>query len=362
MSEKRFRLRELGLKVGKLNIGKLNSITDVPGVKVGHYTIIEGEGALIPGKGPVRTGVTVIIPHQGNIFKEKIVASSFVMNGYGKAIGLPQIQELGSIESVIALTGTLNIPLVADALIDYHLEENPDIGIKTSTINVVVGECNDGYLNDMQGRHVRKEHVIEAIKNASSNVEEGAVGAGTGMVSFGYKAGIGTSSRKIVVEGEEYILGVLVLSNFGRKKDLTILGQKFHHEHETDESESKEKGSIMVVVATNTPLNSRQLQRIAKRAPLGITRTGSFVSWGSGDIIISFTTANKLLHDRKDHKFETEITNETSKLFNFLLKATVEATEEAILNSLLKANTMKGRDDKKIEAISIEKIKKILVS
>ncbi|MCG3222130.1 MAG: P1 family peptidase, partial [Candidatus Heimdallarchaeota archaeon] len=283
MSEERFRLRELGLKVGDLEIGKLNSIADVPGVKVGHHTIIEGEGVLTPGKGPIRTGVTVILPHQGNIFREKVVASSFVMNGFGKTIGLPQIQELGTIESIIALTGTLNIPKVADALIDYHLEKNPDIGIKTSTINIVVGECNDSYLNDIQGRHVRKEHVFEAIKNASSNVEEGAVGAGTGMVSFGYKSGIGTSSRKIVLDDEEFFIGVLVLSNFGHKKDLTILGQKYHQEHESIDSESKEKGSIMVIVATNAPMNSRQLQRIAKRAPLGISRTGSFVSWGSGD-------------------------------------------------------------------------------
>ncbi|MHA2309258.1 MAG: DmpA family aminopeptidase, partial [Candidatus Heimdallarchaeaceae archaeon] len=333
MSKERFRLRELGLKVGDLEIGKLNSITDVPGVTVGHHTIVEGEGVLTPGKGPIRTGITVILPHQGNIFREKVAASSFVMNGFGKTIGLPQIQELGTIESIIALTGTLNIPKVADALIDYHLEKNPDIGIKTSTINVVVGECNDGYLNDIQGRHVRKEHVFEAIKNASANVEEGAVGAGTGMVAFGYKAGIGTSSRRIVFEDEEFVVGVLVLSNFGHKKDLTILGRKYHQENESIDSELKEKGSIMVIIATNAPMNSRQLQRIAKRAPLGISRTGSFVSWGSGDIIISFTTANKILHDRKDHKFEIDIINETSNLFNFLLKATVEATEEAILNS-----------------------------
>jgi D-aminopeptidase len=362
MSDKRFRLRELGLEVGNLETGKLNSITDVPGVTVGHHTIIEGEGALTPGKGPKRTGVTVILPHQGNIFREKVPASFFILNGFGKTIGLVQVQELGTIESIIALTGTLNIPIVADALIDYHLQDNPDIGIKTSTVNVIVGECNDGYLNDVQGRHVKKDHVFEAIRNASSNVEEGNIGAGTGMVAFGHKAGIGTSSRKITIENEEYLLGVLVLSNFGYKKDFTILGKKYYQESETAESIQKEKGSIMVIIATNAPLNSRQLERIAKRAPMGISRTGSFASNGSGDVIISFSTANKILHDNKEHKLSIDIINENSKLFNFLLKATVDATEEAILNSLLKAKTMKGRDNKIIEAISIKRIKKLLIS
>jgi D-aminopeptidase len=359
MSEERFRLRELDLKVGNLEVGELNSITDVPGVRVGHYTLIEGEGKLIPGKGPIRTGVTVIIPHEGNIFREKVPASFFIMNGYGKTIGLVQVQELGTIESIIALTGTLNIPLVADALIDYHLQDNPDIGIKTSTVNVIVGECNDGFLNDVQGRHVKKEHVFKAISNASVSVEEGCVGAGTGMVAFGHKAGIGTSSRKIITENGEYVLGVLVLSNFGWKDDFTILGKKYYQENSELEKKDKEKGSIMVIVATNAPLNSRQLNRIAKRAPLGISRTGSYASWGSGDIIIAFSTGNKILHDRKEHKFETKIINENSKIFSFLLKATVESTEEAILNSLLKAETMKGRDDKIIEAISIEKVMKL---
>ena len=358
MFEERCRLRDLGLQVGTLDTGVLNTITDVPGVKVGHCTIIEGEGKLQPGKGPIRTGVTVILPHNGNVFREKVRASSFVLNGYGKTIGLVQINELGYIESLIGLTSTLNVSIVADALIDYHLKENPDIGISTNSIGVVVGECNDGYLNDLQGRHVKKEHVFKAIETASKNMEEGCVGAGTGMTAFRLKAGIGTSSRKISTEDAEYFVGTIVLSNFGHKKELTILGKKYYGESDK-ELDVKEDGSIIIVVATNAPLNSRQLNRLAKRAAMGLSRTGSYSSYGSGDIIIAFSTANKINHDNKDEIFQTTTLNESTKLFNQLLKATVDATEEAILNSMLTSHTMKGRDDRVIEAISIEKIKEM---
>jgi D-aminopeptidase len=350
----RRRLRDIGIKIGSLLIGKYNSITDVPDVKVGHCTIIKGEGNLTPGKGPIRTGVTVILPHKGNIFREKVRASSFILNGYGKTIGLAQLEELGNIESYIGLTNTLNIPIVADALLDHHIKENPDIGITTSSINIVVGECNDGYLNDIQGRHVKKEHVIQAINNASEYVEEGCVGAGTGMIAFGYKGGIGTSSRIIVSKDNSFVLGALVLANFGHKNDLTINGKKFHKE--SNIKQNKEHGSIMVIIATNAPLNNRQLARIAKRAPLGIARTGGFGSWGSGDFIIAFSTANKIKHDNKQELIEMVIVNETTKVFNNLLKATVETTEEAILNALCKAASMTGRDNHTIEALPIENL------
>ncbi|NHK31573.1 MAG: P1 family peptidase [Asgard group archaeon] len=351
----RCRFRDLGFSIGDLETGKRNSISDVPGVKVGHCTIIEGNGKLIPGEGPIRTGVTIIIPHEGNIYREKVRASSFILNGYGKTTGLVQVEELGTIESYIGLTNTLNIPLVTDALIDYHLEENPDIGISTSSINVVVGECNDGYLNDIQGRHVKKEHVLEAIDNASVDVDEGCVGAGTGMVTYGYKGGIGTSSRIIKTDNGYFVIGVLVLANFGHRNDLTIAGKKIHQKDEAIK-QKKDHGSVMVIIATNAPLNSRQLFRITKRAPMGLARTGSFASWGSGDIMIAFSTANKINHNEKDELFDMTIVNETSKLFNGLLKATVEATEEAVLNALCKAITMKGRDDHIIEAFPYEKI------
>ena len=356
MTEPRKRLEEIGHKLGILPRGELNLISDVPGVTVGHSTIIEGEGKLIPGEGPIRTGVTIIKPHQGNVYREKVRAASYVFNGFGKTIGLVQVDELGSIESYVALTNTLNVSLVADALIDYHLQENPDIGISTTTINVVVGECHDGKLNDIQGRHVKKKHVFEAIESADRVFKEGSVGAGTGMSALGYKGGIGSSSRRIEDQGSTYHLGALVLSNFGMKGDLTILGKKI------DESsdEEREKGSIMIILATDAPLNSRQLRRLAKRAPLGLSRTGSFGSHGSGDVIISFSTSNKIDHDNKDSLLVRAIVNERTTLFRNLLRAVVETTEEAVLNSILKAETVVGRDNNKSEAISIEKVKKRL--
>ncbi len=360
--EIRPRFRDLGYTVGDLEIGKLNSITDVPGVKVGHCTIIEGNSRLIPGKGPVRTGVTVILPHEKNVYREKVRAGYFVLNGYGKTTGLVQVQELGCIESYIGLTNTLSIPAVTDALIDFHIEENPDVGISTSSINVVVGECNDGFLNDMQGRHVKKEHVFHAIENASRNVEEGCVGAGTGMSLFGYKGGIGTASRVVIEKTAEYVVGVLVLTNFGHRKDLTILGKKLHKEGMKQVTKTQHHGSVMVIIATDAPLNNRQLTRLAKRAPLGLARTGSFASWDSGDIIITFSTTNRIRHDENAATINMSIINESTKLFSSFLKAVVEATEEAVLNSLCKATSMTGRDDNYVEAISIEKIKELLES
>ncbi len=357
MNEERRRLRDLGFQVGNLPTGKFNLITDVPGVLVGHSTIIEGEGQMIPGEGPIRTGVTIIKPHSGNVYREKVRASSYVFNGFGKTIGTVQIEELGSIESYIALTNTLNVPKVADALIDYHIEKNPDIGIDTTTINVVVGECHDGKLNDIQGRHVKKEHVYEAIETAGEVFVEGSVGAGTGMTALGYKAGIGSSSRMIIEEDLTYHLGILVLSNFGMKGDLTILGKSID---ETKEVGERPKGSIMVILATDAPLNNRQLHRLAKRVPLGISRTGSFGSHGSGDVVIAFSTSNKVDHDNKQPIIEMKIINERTKLFRNLLRAAVETTEEAIINSILMAETIVGRDNNKIEAIPIEKVKEKL--
>ena len=354
----RMRFRDLGYVVGQLEIGKLNAITDVQGIKVGHSTIIEGNGKLIPGKGPIRTGITVILPHEGNIFREKVRASAFVLNGYGKTIGLVQIEELGYIESFIALTNTLNVPLVADALIDYHLKENPDIGITTSSINVVVAECNDSYLNDIQVRHVKRKHVLKAIENASEIVEEGGIGAGTGMTCFGFKGGIGTSSRIVKGKNKIYTLGILVLTNFGIQNDLTILGKQFATQKK--QKEEQNHGSVIIILATDAPLNSRQLTRLAKRVPMGLARTGSFASWGSGDIVIAFSTTNKVIHDSKEETFSLEIVNEQTKLFNDLLKGTVEATEEAVLNSLCKAESMEGRDKNFREALPLDQLKKLL--
>ncbi len=355
---KRSKLHELGFQVGILERGEKNSIADVPDVTVGHSTIIAGEGELKPGFGPVRTGVTIIKPHSGNVYRRKVRASSYVFNGYGKTIGLVQVEELGNIESYICLTNTLNIPKVAETLIQYHVDENQDIGVDTSTINIVVGECHDGFLNDIQGRHVQKIHVLEAIESATSDFEEGSIGAGTGMSALGFKGGIGSSSRIIKTEDREYVLGTLVLSNFGRKNDLTILGRKFITQ--TEEEPKKDDGSIIIVIATNAPLNARQLNRLAKRAPMGLAKTGSYGSHGSGDVVIIFSTENKIDHDSTDQTISMETVNENTKIFRDLLRAVIESTEEAILNSLLMATTVIGRDNNKKEAISIEKVKEIL--
>lgn len=261
MSNLRPRAREIGITIGALETGRQNSITDVADVKVGHFSLISGEGKLTPGMGPVRTGVTMILPHGRNLFQEKVIAAAYVINGFGKSIGLPQIIELGNLETPIALTNTLNVGIVADALIDVMLEKNEDIGVTTGTVNPVVGECNDGFLNDIRGRHVKKEHVFEALKKATQQgegrPEEGSVGAGVGMTAFNFKGGIGTASRKLPAEIEKYTLGALVLSNFGSKQDLVIDSVPVGQELVTSEKKHKpDGGSIIVIIATDAPLNS----------------------------------------------------------------------------------------------------------
>jgi len=255
MNPERPRGREMGITLVRMETGPLNAITDLPGVKVGQVTLIEGEGELVPGQGPVRTGVTIIVPHYGNLFQEKVIGAVYAINGFGKCIGFEQVRELGTIESPIALTNTLNVGLVADALVGWALKQNPSIGVSTSTINPVVGECNDGYLNDIRGRHVRQGQVWQAIEKASTGpVAEGAVGAGTSMTCYGFKGGIGTASRK----HNGFTLRVLVVSNFGRRRQLVIDGVPVGYElRDWPGSESPDGGSIMVVVATDVPLTVR---------------------------------------------------------------------------------------------------------
>ena len=294
---KRKRARDLGIIIGSLNPGEANSITDVPGVLVGHTTLIKGEGKLIPGKGPIRTGVTAIRPHEGNLFRDPVVGAVHIINGYGKAVGLAQLMELGRIETPILLTSTLNVGIVEDAVTQYVIDHNPQTGISKTTPNPIVAECHDGYLNDAQGRHVRQSHVFEAINQASTNVEEGCVGAGTGMMAYGYKSGIGTASRKMAPKQGGYIIGSLVVPNCGRKGDLIINGTQINQMLTQPSSDSRtlhspEGGSIVVIIATNAPLSSRQLVRLAHRAVIGIGRTGSVVSHGRGDFVIAFSTAH----------------------------------------------------------------------
>jgi len=364
--EERPRARDIGIETGIFKPGPFNAITDVKDVKVGQVTLIEGEGALVPGKGPVRTGVTAILPHGGNLFNEKVPAAAFVLNAFGKSTGLQQVNELGNLEVPIVLTNTLNVPLVADAVIQWSLEKNPVIGIKTGTVNPVVGEVNDGTLNDIQGRHVTKEDVFQAINSAKSGpVEEGTVGAGTGSTCMSFKGGIGTSSRVLPEKLGGYTVGVLVQTNFGgslmingapvgREMGKYDFSQYFPYEipptHNLD-------GSCMVVVATDAPLDQRQLERVTKRVALGLARTGFYSSNGSGDFFIAFSTAQRVPHNTGLTLDTTVVANDS---MSSIFQATVEATEEAVINSILKATTVVGRDGNTREAIDIQKLESIL--
>lgn len=356
------RLRDIGVMIGNMAPGPYNAITDVPGVKVGHVTLIEGYGPLVPGKGPVRTGVTAIIPHEGNLYREKVPAAVHVINGYGKSMGLAQVTELGNIETPILLTNTLNVGLVADALIEYMLEQNPEIGVAAGTVNPIVGECNDGYLNDIRGRHVRHEHVFQALRTARSGpVPEGAVGAGTGMSAFEFKGGIGTSSRALPAELGGFTVGILVLSNFGYRGELKVDGIPVGLEIAAEEPGKRdEDGSIMVVLATDAPLSSRQLLRVAKRAGIGIARTGSTAAHGSGDFVIAFSTANREYAYPDRMIYASERIVEDGKYLMPFFQAAIDATEEAIINSVFRAETVTGRDNHRRLGIPIDQVVEIL--
>ncbi len=356
------RARDIGIDVGILRPGPWNAITDALGVMVGHVTLVEGEGRLVPGRGPVRTGVTVILPHDGNLFDEKVPAAAYVLNGFGKSIGLHQVNELGNLETPIALTNTLNAPIVADAVIEWSIKHSPEIGIGAGTVNPVVGEVNDGNLNDIQGRHVRKQNVFEAIANAKSGaVEEGSVGAGTGSVCMGWKGGIGTSSRVLPPKRGGYTVGVLVQTNFGGV--LTVNGAPVGRElgryarSEDFPYEMREDGSVMVIVATDAPLDQRQLERLAKRAGLGLARTGFYSSNGSGDFFIAFSTARRIPHDSLLTLKAEEVSNDA---MSPLFLAVVEATEEAVINSMLRATTVIGRDGRMVDAIDIDQLLEVM--
>lgn len=338
------RAREAGVVAGVLPTGRLNAITDVKGVKVGHVTLIEGEN--------VRTGVTAVLAHSGNLFKEKVPAAVYVGNGFGKLIGFTQVEELGNIETPILLTNTLNAPLVADGLIEYMLSLPGNE--KVISINPVVGETNDGMLNDIRSRHIRHKHVREAIEKASDGpVAEGSVGAGTGTVCFGFKGGIGTSSRVLPKSQGGYTVGVLVQTNYGGT--LTINGAPVGGELAGTKEEEKEGGSCMIVVATDAPLLHRNLKRLAKRATLALGRTGSVMSGGSGDYVIAFSSSESLRLRAGSSKKNLPKELANSKMTP-LFAAVIEATEEAIYNSLFKATTMTGKDGHKVEALPIDKV------
>lgn len=331
------RIRDYGVTIGSLEPGANNLITDVNGVKVGHVTLDDGN---------VKTGVTAVLPHEGNIYKEKVLASSFVLNGFGKTTGLIQIEELGTIETPIIMTNTLSVGAAYDALVEYMLQGNDDIGLTTGTVNPVICECNDGYLNDIRGRHVQKEHVFKSIKNADSLFEEGAVGAGVGMSCYELKGGIGSSSRVFNIGDSDFTLGALVLTNFGTKKDLLIDGIKAGEIISSgQDGYVKDQGSIIVIIATDAPLSERQLKRVVKRASVGIIRTGSYIGSGSGEIFIAFSTSNKIRHYEDEGITTLKMLNENN--IDIVFRAAAEATEEAVLNSLVCSNAVTGRDGNK---------------
>ena len=360
------RLRELGIAIGQYQPGRLNAITDVAGVKVGHRTLISGEGPLKPGEGPVRTGVTVIIPRD-DVWHQKVPAGAFVLNGTGEMTGLAWVAESGFLEYPIALTNTLNVPRVANGVMSWMIRQYPEIGITDDTLTPVVAECDDSRLNDSQGRHVSEQDVIAALDGASNgSVQEGTVGAGTGMVSYGFKGGIGTSSRQLSDKEGGYTVGVLVNANHGRRPELIVngipVGKRYDPPVQMSEAliPAQSEGSIIIVIATDAPLDSRQLTRLAKRAALGLARTGSTARHGSGDFMLAFSTANIIPHYPKEPTFP--MTHLADTHLNPLISATVEATEEAILNALTMATTVVGRDDHRAEAIDLSRLTSLLQS
>lgn len=316
---------------GNWHKGAKNLITDVPGVKVGHVTLCSGE---------INTGVTAVLPHDGNLFLDKVMASASVLNGFGKSTGLMQIGELGTIETPIIMTNTLSVGTAFSGLTKYMLAQNADIGVTTGTVNCVVTECNDGILNDIRGMHVKEEHVFQAIEAADTIFEEGAVGAGTGMYCLGVKGGIGSSSRIVPVDGKEYTVGALIMSNFGVPGNLVIGGERVGRKIKAIKAAEKDQGSIIILIATDLPLNERQLKRTANRAAVSLARTGSFMGGDSGDVAIAFTTANRIPHYSETNLLEMKMFYDEN--IDMVFEAAVEAVEESIISSLYHARSLTG--------------------
>jgi D-aminopeptidase len=338
----RRRLRELGYAVGRFPPGERNALVDVPGVLVGHRTLNEGER--------LRTGVTAILPHGGNLYAEKVLGACHVVNGYGKAAGLSQLAELGTVESPILLTSTLSVGPVWEGGLRHVLDRNPDAARDRDTVNVVVGECFDGWLSDARALAVRAEHALEAIASAAPDeVSEGAVGAGTGTTCFGYKAGIGSASR--LAGG--HALGCLVCSNYGARRDLHLLVGPREAAQPVAEPPSQ-GGSIMIVLGTGAPLSERQLGRLARRAAFGLGRAGSFAANASGEYVIAFSTASRVPHRDDSGELELPLLRDDSPALRDLFEAAGEVVHEAVLNSLCSADAMTGRDGHRVEAFPYE--------
>lgn len=361
----RKRARDLGIRIGRFEPGPLNAITDVAGVRVGHTTLIHGEGKLVPGKGPVRTGVTAIIPTE-NVFLDRVIGGSFVLNGAGEVSGLTQVQEWGLLETPILLTDTMSVGKVSDATVKWMTRRFPGIGTEYDVVIPIVGECDDSFLSDVVGRHIRSEHVYAAIERAASGpVPEGSVGAGTGMVTCDFKAGIGTSSRLVPRgDGTHDTIGVLVLSNFGVCRNLRVdgvpVGELLEPEFAHIAKRTYSYGSIICVVATDAPLLSHQIGRLCKRAALGIGRTGSYAAHGSGEIIVGFSTANKVPRSTGSMTHDLHVLLDVALGGHY--EAVIEATEEAILNSLCMAADMYGADGHFAPGLPLDRVAEIMAA
>lgn len=341
------RARDLGIVIGVLPTGTFHTITDVDGVKVGQITLSEGDD--------IRTGVTAIVPHGGNIFQQKVPAAIYIGNGFGKLAGYSQVEELGTMETPIILTNTLNVPTASDAIVDWTLGQGGNENVRS--VNPVVGETNDGFLNEIRGRHVKKEHLLNALAQAGTGkVAEGNVGAGTGTVCFGWKGGIGTSSRKLPVKLGGYTVGVLVQTNFGGvlKIDGVPVGEELGKYAFKESLDKSSDGSCMMILATDAPLDARNLKRLAKRVMLGMAQTGGIAANGSGDYVIAFSTVNRVLHEAPQSTYGATFLN--NDFVSPLFLAAIEATEEAIINSLFMAKTTMGTQGHKVEELPKEKV------
>jgi D-aminopeptidase len=332
--------------VGRLRTGPRNALVDVSGVRVGHRTLIEGDS--------VRTGVTAVLAHGDNVYEDKVLGGCHVINGYGKPAGLVQLAELGTVESPILLTSTLSVGAVWEGGLRYVLGASPDAGREGDTVNVIVGECFDGHLSDARGLHVRPEHALDALARASEEeVAEGSVGAGTGAICFGFKAGIGTASRltEAAAGAQAHVLGCLLVANFGARRDLHRL---LDGAPGGPADAPGEGGSVVAVLATDAPLAERQLRRLAARATFGLARAGSFAANKSGELAIAFSTAHRVPHRSERAHADFRFLRDDSHLVRQLFEAAAEVTEEAVLNSLCRAEAMEGRDGRRIEAFPYE--------
>ena len=330
-----------GIRVGKLPCGPLDKISDVPGVTEGHCTLADGE---------VQTGVPALLPHQGDIFHDKVMAASHVINGFGKTTGLVQIDELGTLETPILFTTTLSVGTVETALVKYMLQRNPDICETTGSVNPVVCECNDSGLNDIRGLHVTEEHVFAALADCRADFAEGAVGAGRGMRCHGLKGGIGSASRQVELDGKTYTIGALVLSNHAVFDDLVVAGTPIQTLLDAKIPPHEDKGSIITVLATDIPLSERQLRRLCHRALVGLSRTGSYCGNGSGEIVIAFTTANRMPHYADTAILPMAILHDDA--INPLFRAVAECVEESVLSSLLHAETVTGNHGRTVRCLT----------